>query len=390
MANLERIVITNTPYKTIYDIGELFEVNGLSAIGIYDDETTQVLTISESDIAGFNSNVVGLNTLIITKELITTELILSIIDSTNLPVDIELGQKINVLFNQLLRPPTPTLGIVSLGKSYIAGVGTLDNRGNSIVDGQYEDTTLYVSVSTTDPTYLEIDLGGVAELEQVKVWHYYLDERTYHDTKTEVSEDGITWVTVFDSAVDGEYAETSAGKTHTFAPINVRYIRDWLHGSTSNTGNHWVEIDAYGSLSVIIREAFTITGKHQRYINGPVDDVEYEISSVELTDLGILINFEYLKKFRDTHENITITYDSVIGNIQGYGGNVESFEVEFSPRFLEKFLNPVVHETISAESAITYTLNDVGYTDLLNGDVDNITASAEITFIFQEASVVNP
>ena len=141
---------------------------------------------------------------------------------------------------------------------------------------------------------------------------------------------------------------------------------------------------------IITKEAFTITGKHQRYINGPVDDVEYEISSVELTDLGILINFEYLKKFRDTHENITITYDSVIGNIQGYGGNVESFEVEFSPRFLEKFLNPVVHETISAESAITYTLNDVGYTDLLNGDVDNITASAEITFIFQEASVVNP
>jgi hypothetical protein len=80
----------------------------------------------------------------------------------------------------------------------------------------------------------------------VKVWHYANDGRTYHNTKTQVSADGVTWVTVFDSAVSGEYAETSAGKTHTFTAQNVRYIRDYLNGSTANIYNHWVEIEAWG------------------------------------------------------------------------------------------------------------------------------------------------
>jgi RHS repeat-associated protein len=62
-----------------------------------------------------------------------------------------------------------------------------------------------------------------------------------------VSADGVSWTTVFDSAVSGEYAETSAGKTHSFSARSVRYVRDYLNGSTSNSGNHWVEIEVYGS-----------------------------------------------------------------------------------------------------------------------------------------------
>ncbi|MDT4867499.1 hypothetical protein FQZ97_1024130 [compost metagenome] len=79
----------------------------------------------------------------------------------------------------------------------------------------------------------------------VKVWHYYADGRTYYATKTEVSVDGTNWNTIFDSATSGTYPETSAGKTHTFPMQKVRYIRDWLNGSTSNTSSHWVEIQAF-------------------------------------------------------------------------------------------------------------------------------------------------
>lgn len=38
--------------------------------------------------------------------------------------------------------------------------------------------------------------------------------------------------------MSGTYVETAAGKTHTFAPRTVRYVRDYLNGSTANTGNH--------------------------------------------------------------------------------------------------------------------------------------------------------
>ena len=90
-----------------------------------------------------------------------------------------------------------------------------------------------------------VDLGSAQDVGSVKVWHYYADSRTYFATKTEVSENGTNWTTVFDSASAGTYQESSAGKTHSFDLRKVRYIRDWINGSTSNTGNHWVEIQAY-------------------------------------------------------------------------------------------------------------------------------------------------
>lgn len=95
------------------------------------------------------------------------------------------------------------------------------------------------------PVWCQVDLGAVYIIGTIKVWHYYDDGRTYHQTKTQVSEDGVNWVTVFDSAVSGEYQETPAGKTHTFPARPVRYIRDFTNGSTVNPSNHWVEIQAF-------------------------------------------------------------------------------------------------------------------------------------------------
>ncbi len=61
-----------------------------------------------------------------------------------------------------------------------------------------------------------------------------------------MSANGSTWLTVFDSATQGEYAETLAGKTHTFKQ-NVCYVRDYLNGSTANPENHWTEIEMCGT-----------------------------------------------------------------------------------------------------------------------------------------------
>ncbi len=99
--------------------------------------------------------------------------------------------------------------------------------------------------------YVQIDLGAVYIVDKVKVWHYAADGRTYHSTKTQVSSNGTDWTTVFDSAVLGEYQETAAGKTHTFTAQGVRYVRDYLNGSTSNSGNHWVEIEVWGTRTVV-------------------------------------------------------------------------------------------------------------------------------------------
>lgn len=60
---------------------------------------------------------------------------------------------------------------------------------------------------------MQVDLGQQYTLDYIKVWHFYKDGRSYHDVKTQVSEDGVNWTTVFDSNVSGEYQETSSGHT---------------------------------------------------------------------------------------------------------------------------------------------------------------------------------
>lgn len=57
----------------------------------------------------------------------------------------------------------------------------------------------------------KIDLGKIYELSSLKIWHYYGDGRTYYNTRTEISVDGVNWETIFNSQISGEYQETSSG-----------------------------------------------------------------------------------------------------------------------------------------------------------------------------------
>ena len=104
-------------------------------------------------------------------------------------------------------------------KNLAAGVVATSPSGVSspgrITDGSL--ATGFAQTGGTGLSYVQLDLGAVYTVDKVKVWHYYSDGRIYHNTKTQVSADGVTWTTVFDSATSGEYAETSAGKMHTFS-----------------------------------------------------------------------------------------------------------------------------------------------------------------------------
>ena len=89
-----------------------------------------------------------------------------------------------------------------------------DTIGNAhlITDGSTISNP-YASCGT-GKQYIEIDLNSVQHVDYIHIWHYYADNRTYYETKTEVSIDGINWITIFDSSIDGTYQETSSGKKH--------------------------------------------------------------------------------------------------------------------------------------------------------------------------------
>jgi phage minor structural protein len=110
------------------------------------------------------------------------------------------------------------------GKLPTISSGTLTNAAN-ITDGN--DTTYgYEASGNGVQKYVQVDLGAIYnDIDTIQVIHYYLDGRTFHGTKTQISTDGVNWTTLYDSAVSGEYVETSAGKTFTKTsptPVNTR------------------------------------------------------------------------------------------------------------------------------------------------------------------------
>jgi hypothetical protein len=148
--------------------------------------------------------------------------------------------------------------------NYAAGktfTGSTLTSAAAITDGITNDSSYpngYGTV-TSGAQSIKVDLGASHDISSVKVWHYYPDGRTYHDVIVQLSNDvnfasGVT--TVFNNdtnnsagqgtGTDAEYAETSAGKSIAFSPVNARYVRLWTNGSTANTYGHYMEVQVWG------------------------------------------------------------------------------------------------------------------------------------------------
>jgi hypothetical protein len=104
---------------------------------------------------------------------------------------------------------------ISLGKPVTASDS--GGRLDKVTDGNTSNGG-YAYVNASGPCWVQVDLGSIQEINEVQVWHYNADGRTYYDTKTEVSEDGVTWIPIFDSEFDGLYPETPAGVTYKAVP----------------------------------------------------------------------------------------------------------------------------------------------------------------------------
>lgn len=85
---------------------------------------------------------------------------------------------------------------------------TVSNIGN-YTDGRVDSN--YTSCGA-GWHYLQLDLGKIREdVDSLQVWHYYTDGRSYNH-RLEVSRDGSTWYTLYDSDKMGKYKETDKGR----------------------------------------------------------------------------------------------------------------------------------------------------------------------------------
>ncbi|MGE7864524.1 discoidin domain-containing protein [Bacillus mobilis] len=108
----------------------------------------------------------------------------------------------------------------ALGKAVTSNVPNDPlNPASVVTDGNTQSNRWTQVYDGGRPCWIQVDLGEVMAIEKINVRHYFADGRTYKQTKTEVSMDGVNWTTVFDSAISGTYAETSQGKTHSLKGI---------------------------------------------------------------------------------------------------------------------------------------------------------------------------
>lgn len=98
---------------------------------------------------------------------------------------------------------------IALGLTPTVNNGTLTNAAN-VCDGSL---TTYASCSYTGNVSLTLDLGAVYEnLDRIRILHR--TNSIYNFVKTEYSEDGEKWYTLYDSTVSGKYNELTYGHTY--------------------------------------------------------------------------------------------------------------------------------------------------------------------------------
>jgi phage minor structural protein len=116
--------------------------------------------------------------------------------------------------------------------------GITPTASRTLVNAQYvtDGVVDYENVAYTGSDaldYIEIDLGQVwDDVEFIKVWHYYLDGRTYNDHRVDVSEDGLTWIRLYSSTKNGPHQETIDGF---IVPVNSNAILTAQHKTQTET-----------------------------------------------------------------------------------------------------------------------------------------------------------
>jgi hypothetical protein len=156
-------------------------------------------------------------------------------------------------------PPVTPPGTSNLALNILPAASSLVDHPAAATDGDLSSAN-YAGLNGSGSQWVKIDLGRPYVLNEIKLWHFYADARTYHDVVAQVSNSadfstGVTTVFNNDRAnhngqgagSDAEYAETAAGKDISFNPVNARYVRLWSNGSSVNVWNHYVEVEIFGS-----------------------------------------------------------------------------------------------------------------------------------------------
>lgn len=127
-----------------------------------------------------------------------------------------------------------------------------------ITDGEKEgDEGFFVELGP-GLQWVQIDLEQPFEIHAIAVWHFFSQERAYHNVIIQTSNDpefveGVQ--THFNNDHDNSaglgigsdlaYIETHHGRVVPVDAVVARYVRLYSQGNTANDMNHYIEVEVY-------------------------------------------------------------------------------------------------------------------------------------------------
>ncbi|MCM3155611.1 poly-gamma-glutamate hydrolase family protein [Priestia megaterium] len=163
-----------------------------------------------------------------------------------------------------------------------------------------EATDKSCSINGTD-VWVQIDLGQTYEdIEYLHIWHYDYDAGRAFNHKSQVSEDGVNWYTLFDSSKDGAVNEVSGGfKIIINNAVTLGEMQTTIdkHGSSitqlSDEIQTKVEESAFNSLTGTVEEHTSTLTQHANEIEARVEKGDV-VQQVNLDTSGLTIDVSKL------------------------------------------------------------------------------------------------
>ncbi len=128
-----------------------------------------------------------------------------------------------------------------------------------LTDGDKESEDGYYVELGPDLQWVQIDLEQKARIYGIGLWHFHSQARAYHDIIVQISDDpefksGVT--TVFNNDQDNSsqlgrgkdpaYIEKNTGRLIDARQTVGRYVRLYSHGNTTDSLNHYIEVEIWG------------------------------------------------------------------------------------------------------------------------------------------------
>lgn len=302
-----------------------------------------------------------------------------------------LGQKIGIRFTEkIVGDVTGLLPVPQVTGEYFRPLGTASGSSQYSTSYRYDyafngATASYWYTRTTGDQYVQIML---AEATFIKGFRWYVSNYRPDAFQLLGSNDNNIW----DMLYTGNSPNVAGWYEFIFntPPIPYKYYR-WLITSRyeSYVGVHEIEL-----LSAVGNEkAFTVYGEEYQYVNGPLIYVPYKVISVErhpgyIDDKHLLLTVHPQGRFNDVEGQVTVSYDHVIGNMQGRGGAVEEFTQEFLPADLIPFPNPHASEIITVVPLVTANFIKIDYNHRYAEEA--IVVTPNITATLTYVGVINP